>query len=144
MAAFVIAHEETEFLTSPVFHAGPEQQHEAIAIFTSRESAQQYIEMAGWSADYAVGELLPIQILKWFESAHDDGVNLIVLDPDRSWHLFGDPQEVIHLDHPREAFVQLLHDELIPQADEAATAQHEDDQPKSLAQSLCQFVFSRN
>ncbi len=112
MNTFVIAHQNSEFLDSPVFYAGPEQQQEAIAVFTARETAQDYIDSAGWSQDYAVGELKPIQILNWFECAHEDEVHLVVVNPNREWQLFGDRQEVILLDDPREAFAQLVRMEL--------------------------------
>lgn len=113
MSAFVIAHDDSEYLDSPIFHAGSELKQEAIALFTDRGSAQGYIDSAGWSDRYTVGELLPIQILKWFECAHEEGVDLIAINPDRNWHLFGERQKVILLDEPREAFARLLRTELI-------------------------------
>ena len=143
MTAFVIAHQDSDFLDSPIFHAGSEQQQEAIAVFTDRESAQEYINTAGWSENYSVGELKPIQILKWFECAHEDGVDLVVVNPDRDWHLFGDRQDVIPLDEPRDAFAQLLQTELISKAEEAMSFETKDE-PHPIAHALRQFAFTQN
>jgi len=143
MTAFVITHQDSEFLDTPIFHAGPEQQQEAIAVFTNREVAQEYIDTAAWSEHYGVGELKPIQILNWFECAHEDGVDMVVINPDRNWHPFGDRQEVILLDEPREAFARLLRSELIPKVDKQQFYEHEH-QPHPIAHALRQFQFHRN
>lgn len=49
MSVYVIAMKNREFLDTPVFHAGPSGNDEAVAVFNNRESAQQYIDEAGWS-----------------------------------------------------------------------------------------------
>jgi hypothetical protein len=49
MPVYVIAKAGHEFLDTPVFHAGPSGGEEAIAVFTDRDSADQYIHDAGWS-----------------------------------------------------------------------------------------------
>ena len=120
MSAFVIAHKESEELDTPVFYAGPTSEHEAIAIFTNREAAQHYVETAEWEVSYRVGELQPIQILKWFETAHEDGVDMVAVNPDRKKQLFGERQRMIPLVQPRDAFASLLKSALIEPEDEVA------------------------
>ena len=70
MPVYVIAKKGCEFLDTPVFHAGPSGKDEAVAVFNNRESAQQYIDEAGWS-DQEVGELAPLQFLRWIVKAHE-------------------------------------------------------------------------
>jgi len=47
-AAYVIARKGSDELDSPVFHAGDAGDEEAIAVFTTREATQRYIDRARW------------------------------------------------------------------------------------------------
>ena len=48
MSLYVIARKSEDFLDSPVFHAGPDDEQEVIAVFTKPGLAEAYIEDAGW------------------------------------------------------------------------------------------------
>lgn len=97
MSHCVIAKKNREFLDTPVFHAGPSGNEEAIAVFSNRESAQQYIDEAGWS-DHEVGELTPLQLLRWMVKAHEDGTAFLAVNPDRPGQLASKPQDVITIE----------------------------------------------
>ena len=113
MNIYVIAERGKDQLDSPIFHAGSEQEEEAIAVFTTRERAEQYIQEAQWSGSYDVGELRPLQVLKWFQTAHDEGVHMVAINPDPSWANLSTREEVLSLEDPAEAFSQLLRAELV-------------------------------
>jgi len=97
MSLCVIAKKNREFLDTPVFHAGPSGNEEAIAVFSNRESAQQYIDEAGWS-DHEVGELTPLQLLRWMVKAHEDGTAFLAVNPNRPGQLASKPQVVITIE----------------------------------------------
>jgi|GEM_PF-1357598 hypothetical protein len=118
MNAFVIAKKNAEFLDSPVFHAGETGGEEAIAVFTTRERAAQYIDDAGWNEEYEVGELRPIQLVRWLATAHEEGTEMVTINPLRKAHLDGTEQRVVYLSEPFAAFAELLSGEIIKQADQ--------------------------
>jgi hypothetical protein len=120
MHAFVIAKKNTEFLDTPVFHAGDEGKQEAIVVFTSPEKAAKYIEEAGWTDDHEVGELRAIQLLRWIVNASDQGTEFVVVNPDRSEHMAGRPQTVYSLDDPMKMFSELLDTEIIDEVENRA------------------------
>lgn len=97
MSVYVIAKKNCEFLDTPVFHAGPSGDEEAVAVFNSRESAQQYIDEAGWS-DHEVGELTPLQLLRWIVKVHEDGTAFLAVNPVRPEQLAGKQQDVITIE----------------------------------------------
>ncbi|HYW80648.1 MAG TPA: hypothetical protein VE890_13785 [Thermoguttaceae bacterium] len=97
MPVYVIAKAGREFLDTPVFHAGPSGSEEAIAVFTDRDSADQYINEAGWS-DHEVGELTSLQLLQWMVKAHGDGTRLLAVNPDRTGQLAGKRQVVVTIE----------------------------------------------
>jgi hypothetical protein len=108
MNAFIITKRDSEFIDSPVFQAGTDDGEEAIAIFSSADTADQYILDAGWQDAQQVGTLKPVQVLRWLVLAHDQGIRMVVIDPNRERQLSGKPQAVIYLDDPMEAFAELL------------------------------------
>ena len=97
MSHCVIAKKNCEFLDTPVFHAGSSGNEEAIAVFTNPKSAQQYIDEAGWS-DHEVGELTPLQLLRWMVKAHEGGTTLLAINPNRSGQLASKPQDAVSIE----------------------------------------------
>ncbi len=95
---FVIAKKGRDVLDTPVFHAGETGEEETVALFTSRERAQQYLDLAGWERTDEVGELSPDELLEWLTDAEREGVRYVTVNPDRDSHLAGDPQPVLSLD----------------------------------------------
>jgi hypothetical protein len=95
---FVIAKKGTEFLDTPVFHAGESDETEAVALFTGRLDAQRYLDHAGWTQTDEVGELLPVDMHWWLTQASGEGIRYVVVNPDRERHLAGGPQPVLYLE----------------------------------------------
>jgi hypothetical protein len=110
--SFVIAKKNCEYLESPVFHAGTQGKEEAIAVFTSRNLATKYIADANWCDEYEVGDLKPIQLVRWLATANEQGIEMLVVDPDRDEHLVGERQNVIFLGDPLVAFADSLEAEI--------------------------------
>jgi hypothetical protein len=107
-AAYVIARKGPDELDSPVFHAGDAGDEEAVAAFTTREAAQRYIDRAGWGAANEVGVLTPTDFLRWLLVAADQGVDWLVVDPDRDRHLAGEPQPVLGITEELAEFARSL------------------------------------
>ena len=97
-AVFVIAKKGTEMLDTPVFRAGESGDEEAVALFTAREKAQQYLDRAGWGSADEIGELTADDLLRWLADAGRAGVRYAAVNPDRGRHLTGHPQAVLLLD----------------------------------------------
>jgi len=95
---FVITAHASNWLNTPVFQAGDGDGEEAVAVFTTADAAHQYIDRAGWGQADEVGVLRPADQQEWFQSAFDDGVRWVVIDPDRDRHLAGDPQAVVAIE----------------------------------------------
>jgi hypothetical protein len=115
-AVYVIAGKGSDELESPVFHAGDEGDEEAVAIFTTREGAQRYIDRAGWGESDEVGELPPRDYLRWLLLADDQGVHWLVVDPDRDRHLAGEPQAVVKIDEELAEFARSLTQDVVRSA----------------------------
>lgn len=97
-AVFVIAKKYIDFLDTPVFYAGESGGKEAVALFTDRQRAQQYLDRAGWGQTDEIGKLSPSDLLQWLVEANKDGVRYATVNPDQDRHLAGDPQPVLPLD----------------------------------------------
>jgi hypothetical protein len=107
-AVYVLAGKGSDELASPVFHAGDAGDEEAIAVFTTREGAQRYIDRAGWGQSDEVGELPPPDFLRWLLLAADQRVHWLVVDPDRDRHLAGEPQAVVGIAEELAEFARSL------------------------------------
>lgn len=119
MNVFVIAKKNSQFLDTPVFRAGQSGSDEAIAVFTTHDLASKYISDAGWASDYEVGELQPIQLVRWLAVASEDGTDMAVVNPDCNQHLGGVEQRVVYLDEPFTAFANLISTEILKHVDES-------------------------
>ncbi len=95
---YVIAKKGRDFLDTPVFQAGETGEEETVALFTTRERAQQYLDRAGWEQTDEVGELSPGDVFEWLTEAGRDGVRYVTVNLDRDRHLAGAPQPVLSLD----------------------------------------------
>ncbi|HET6575931.1 MAG TPA: hypothetical protein VFG68_20185 [Fimbriiglobus sp.] len=107
-AVYVIAGKGSDELASPVFHAGDAGDEEAIAVFTTREGAQRYIDRAGWGGSDEVGELPPPDFLRWVLLAADQDVHWLGIDLDRDRHLAGEPQAVVGIAEGLAGFARSL------------------------------------
>jgi hypothetical protein len=108
MSAYVIAKKEEELLDTPVFYAGESNGEEAIAVFTRRDAAAQYIEDAGWNADHQVGELTAIDLLRWIVKAHDNGTQYLAVNPVYHRQVAEEKQETIVIETKLAGFAEAL------------------------------------
>ncbi len=97
-ATFMVAKRGSEFLDTPVFHAGESGDEEAIALFTTREAVERYIDQAGWGGTDEVGELSPHDLLSQFLNARGEGIRWAVVNPARDGHIGGEPQVVLDIE----------------------------------------------
>jgi hypothetical protein len=97
-AVFVIVKKGSDFLDTPVFHAGESGDEEAVALFTGRRQAQQYLDRAGWGEADEIGGLSPGDLLRWLVESEREGIRYVTVNPDRERHLAGDPQAVLSID----------------------------------------------
>jgi hypothetical protein len=81
MAAYLICRKERQDLETMVFSAGPNSSEEAVLLFTNPDAAQQFIDEAGWSAEWTVATVDAIPLLHWFLKAHEDGIQHVAVDP---------------------------------------------------------------
>lgn len=107
MPAFVIAKKNEQYLDAPVFHAGPNLDEEAVAVFTRRALAQSYIDDAGWD-DHCVEPLTGVQLLRWMVHAHEDRAQYLTIDLDRRAQLAGEPQRVVVIEEKLAGFAEQL------------------------------------
>lgn len=104
---FVITARASDVLNTPVFHAG-DGDEEAVAVFTTADAARRYIDRAGWGESDDVGVLRPADQPEWFQTARDDGIRWVAVDPDRDRHLAGDPQPVAEIEGDLAALARSL------------------------------------
>ena len=97
MSAYIIAKKNCEILDTPVFHVGPSGKEDAVAVFSNRESAQQYIDEADWT-DHEVRELTSLQLLRWMAKAREDGRALLAVNPDRPGEVASKLQDLITIE----------------------------------------------
>jgi ribosome-associated translation inhibitor RaiA len=133
-AAYVIARKASEELDSPVFHAGDAGDEEAVALFTTREATQRYIDRAGWGQANEVGVLTPTDFVRWLLVAADQGVHWLVVDPDRDRHLAGEPQTVLGITDELAEFARSLIRDVASSSESAARRSASTD-PSSLGGS---------
>jgi ribosome-associated translation inhibitor RaiA len=119
-ATYVIARRGSDELDSPVFHAGDAGDEEAVAVFTTREATQRYIDRAGWGETNEVGMLTPPDLVRWLLVAADQGVHWLVVDPDRDRHLAGEPQTVLGISEELAEFARSLTQDVASPSEPAA------------------------
>lgn len=83
MSLFVLTQQDDKQINSPVFHAGQDGTDEAIAAFTTRDSAHDYVKAAGWEDNEAIAELQQRELVQWLVAAFEGGTTVLVVDPNR-------------------------------------------------------------
>jgi hypothetical protein len=113
MAVFLLAKQNEEFLDTPVFQAGDSGQEDAVAVFTNRNLAQQYLDEADWKQDHEIGELDELQLLRWVVKAYEDGTHYLVINPDYQRQMAGSMQRVLIIEEQLAQFAESLTRELL-------------------------------
>lgn len=95
-AVYVLTRKDADHIESPVLNAGEQDEESAVLLFSDREKALLYMQVAGWD-DYMPISLSPPDLRAWLSEARGDGIELAAVDPDRQDHLQGTPQPVLVL-----------------------------------------------
>lgn len=82
MSAFLVTLKDSKLIDTPVFAA--DETDEIVMVFTTQQSAQQYIDDSDWGESYVVATLDPITLVEWLLMCHRSGVDSIATDPKRS------------------------------------------------------------
>ena len=98
MSAFVIAKRNCADWDLPVFHAGEQDDDEAIAAFTSVARAANYICDADMDGEHNVQEVAAVELFAIMVKAHEEGIRYMVINPDRARHMLGERQPVLILE----------------------------------------------
>lgn len=115
MSVYVIVKKNSEFLDTPVFHAGESGSDEAIAAFSDREGAETYLKEAAWTDTHEAGELDSMQFLRWLVTANEQGTRILAVDPDRQRQESGSQQQVVVIEEKLAAFAETLTREILSQ-----------------------------
>ncbi len=90
------------------FECDVDEKKTVALVFTSRHSAEDYIEMAGWKSGYCVEQIEPTELLKQLISAKERGVTHIAIEPKREEQLQGQIPKLLDLDDPYEVHADVL------------------------------------
>jgi hypothetical protein len=115
MAAYLIIQKNCDDWDVPVFRAGDGDRNEAIAVFTGRTRAAQYLHDAGLEEDHQVCEVSAIELLEIMVRAHDEGVAYVAVNPTREQQLAGERQPVIVLERQLTGFAETLWHDVVRQ-----------------------------
>lgn len=111
MPAYLISRANVEALDTIIFSAGPNDKEEAVAVFTDPRTAEEYMNEAGWAAEYTVATVEPIPFLRWLLKLHDEGVQHLVIDPNYSEQKEGKRLNTLnvkgHLEHAGKHIVDV-------------------------------------
>ncbi len=90
------------------FECDVDERRSVALVFTSRHSAEDYIEMAGWNSNYCVEQIEPTEFLKRLISANQCGVTHIAIEPKREEQLQGQIPDLLELNDPYEVYADVL------------------------------------
>lgn len=110
---YVIAIKDSDPLESPVFEAGENDQKEALAVFTDRDLAILYLQVARWEGNYSFAKLSPIDLEDWLAQARDEGIPFVMVNPNRNDQMSGQPQRVLILENQVDRTGQALYNEIL-------------------------------
>lgn len=115
MAAYLIVRKDCDDWDIPVFYAGDGGRDEAIAVFTGRTRAVQYLRDAGLQEDHRVREFSAIELFEMMVKAHQDGVTYVAVNPKPEQQLVGQRQPVIVLERQLARFAERLWHDVVSQ-----------------------------
>ena len=89
---YLLAHADADPPETPVFAAGPDHPEDAVAVFSTREMAVLYLQVARWD-DQHVYELAPLRFSRWVQNAKQQGLRYLMIDPNRHDQALGRAQQ---------------------------------------------------
>lgn len=97
---------------TPVLPANPDSSEEAVLVFSTRELAELYLQVARWE-DHTVTPLAPIELSQWLLQAREQGINAVLIDANRHDQERGiEPPVRVVLDQLHDFSGENLHHEL--------------------------------
>jgi len=81
-ALYLLAVKDQDPLVPPVFEVD-EPDHRTIAIFSNRNLALLYLQVAGWMEIYEPFAVTPHMLSEWLREAHTKCVRELMIDPER-------------------------------------------------------------
>jgi hypothetical protein len=93
---FVVAEKGTPALNTPVFSMADGS--DAVAVFLTASSAQQYIDDAAWAETDTVAQLTPSAVIEWLVQAKRDGVETVAIGPNRESQENREPLPTVQID----------------------------------------------
>ena len=116
MPVYVITKHDAELYDMPVFYAGEGGKEEAIAVFTNRNLASQFVGNAGWNGEHVTAELTAIDLLRLMIEAHEEGTQYLAVNPVRREHFEVENQTVIIIEQQMANFAEKLTEAILEQA----------------------------
>jgi len=95
-AVHVLVRRGQEVSTTPLFSIA--EGGEGVAVFSHREKAQLYLQIAGWDETFEPATLSPPDLEKWLDEAKAEGVRFLIVNPDRNTQMKDVPQPALMLD----------------------------------------------
>jgi len=97
---YLLVKAEQGELETPAFPVGA--QGDAVAVFTSREQAVLYLQVARWD-QYRIEDLTPTQLARWLENTATQGIRCVLVDPNYREQARGvEPQALLDLQALRD------------------------------------------
>lgn len=95
-AVHVLVRRGEDVSTTPLFSIA--EGGEGVAVFSHREKAQLYLQIAGWDETFEPATMSPLDLEKWLDEAKAEGVRFVIVNPDRNTHVKDVPQPALFLD----------------------------------------------
>lgn len=109
---FVLARRDADGIETPVWADGGSGNQEAIAVFTAREMAVLYLQVAHWD-DYRLADLAPRKLADCLLSARKEGINHAMVNPNRRDQVRGIEQPLLHLERIADRTGENFYDEIM-------------------------------
>ena len=97
---------------TPVFADGGSGGREAVAVFSARERAVLYLQVARWD-DYELADLSPRQFGAFLRSVQGQGIKHAMVDPNRREQERGVEQPLLHLERTADQTGENLYEEVL-------------------------------
>jgi len=97
---------------TPVFNDGGTGGRDAVAVFSAREPALLYLQVARWD-EYEVADLSPPDLADLLKAAQGQGVTHALVNPNRREQERGVGQPMLHLERTADQSGESLYDEVV-------------------------------
>jgi hypothetical protein len=95
---YVLALRGPAELEVPIFEAGQGADRESVAVFTDRNAALAFLQTARWEDSHTFADLPPSALALFFQQARREGIDRVLVNPNRLAQLRGELQSALDLD----------------------------------------------